>query len=501
VRRIVHDVLQGLAVIHQQGLVHQDIKPANILMTEDGRAKLADFGLATAVSLNDAAPSGTGPITGTPGYMAPEQVTRSAPVTAATDCYSLALTTITLLSGKRPYGPGKPLEILQRVASASAPQPEDFDIEGPIASWLSAILDRDPAARQADVETLLQSLPPSDCTRLSAPAILDAASLDRKNSDDVGKQAPESQPIAGQTLRSAPILMRVVVACLLLVGVGGAGSFFMTPQKTGGTTLSGADKEQLPQETPEQVAALPTRPNVPKRFQDWPDLGVQAQPWHDWWAALTPDEWRSLPGAIVTLSPEGLVVSGVDHLRLAVPDPSSTWEANPGVLTPSNGFGLDDFHTPLGHRRQEVVWADVAAGLEGWQPVRLQPLLPASVTAQLQMSDAAVRAPAARGSVAVKLLPADAAWSLWYAWSQSAALAARENWLGSQWQDALGESMQPHATGDLHVIGEINPGAWKLNGVHLSVRFPGLTQWQEFRYDNELRAFFGQQGALHPKRP
>ena len=94
---IVQDILAALAATHSSGTVHRDVKPSNILIDSTGRAKLADFGIATAISANiiDAG-------RGTPGYMAPEQFgnpsdTQSGP---ATDIYSIGIVFLEMLSGK-----------------------------------------------------------------------------------------------------------------------------------------------------------------------------------------------------------------------------------------------------------------------------------------------------------------------------------------------------------------------------------------------------------------
>jgi serine/threonine-protein kinase len=96
---IVIDVLTGLSFTHKRGIVHRDIKPANIRVTEDGRAKLMDFGVAHLTSSNL---TSTGASLGTPVYMSPEQIT-GGKATPATDVFAVGAVLYELLTGCKPF--------------------------------------------------------------------------------------------------------------------------------------------------------------------------------------------------------------------------------------------------------------------------------------------------------------------------------------------------------------------------------------------------------------
>ena len=97
--RLTLEISEALNYAHSQGVVHRDIKPANILITDDGHAKIADFGVAR---LNHALTTHTGQIFGSPAYMAPEQLTRGQ-ADARSDLFSVGVMLYSMLTGFRPF--------------------------------------------------------------------------------------------------------------------------------------------------------------------------------------------------------------------------------------------------------------------------------------------------------------------------------------------------------------------------------------------------------------
>lgn len=111
--RIVERVAKALVHAHSQGLVHRDVKPANILLDRDGIAYLGDFGLA----INPASVNASDAITGTPAYMSPEQVMAgSRTLDGRSDVFSLGIVFYELLTGNRPFQ-GTPSEVIKQVVS------------------------------------------------------------------------------------------------------------------------------------------------------------------------------------------------------------------------------------------------------------------------------------------------------------------------------------------------------------------------------------------------
>ena len=109
-------VLNGLLYLHEQGVIHRDIKRANILTTKEGLVKLADFGVATRKDngLHESS------VVGTPYWMAPE-VIELAGATTASDIWSLGCTVIELLDGKPPYHKLQPMPALFRIVNDDHP--------------------------------------------------------------------------------------------------------------------------------------------------------------------------------------------------------------------------------------------------------------------------------------------------------------------------------------------------------------------------------------------
>ena len=149
------EVASALAAAHQAGIVHRDVKPSNVLITEDGTAKLTDFGVSHAAG--DVTLTSVGMVTGTPAYLAPE-VARGAATNPAADVFSLGATLYAALEGSPPFGTAEnPMALLHRVASGQINPPRR---SGPLAPLLMRMLAADPADRppMIDVSHTLSAL-------------------------------------------------------------------------------------------------------------------------------------------------------------------------------------------------------------------------------------------------------------------------------------------------------------------------------------------------------
>ncbi|MET8067714.1 serine/threonine-protein kinase, partial [Micromonospora sp. NPDC005313] len=133
----------ALAAAHAHGIVHRDVKPANVILAPCG-VKVLDFGIATPAGAPDPAPDGV--VVGTPAYLAPEQLDRQ-PATPAADMYALGVLLYYCLTGELPYEAGSATQLLGSRRRSPRPLPEVPGLPGEVAELCRRCLDADPSAR------------------------------------------------------------------------------------------------------------------------------------------------------------------------------------------------------------------------------------------------------------------------------------------------------------------------------------------------------------------
>jgi serine/threonine protein kinase len=213
VARIGLDVLAALDAAHRAGIVHRDVKPANVLVGPDGHACLTDFGIAT--STGDSSLTTQGAIIGSPSYMAPERANGEEPQPPV-DLWSLGATLYTAAEGRLAFDRGEPMATLLAVVSE---EPAPMTGAGPLEPVLLRLLAKDPAQR-ADVaearrglEAVLTGQPPAP-PRAAAPtptppppstprAPVGGGELQRLDSDDLRALASASKALLGDVARGA----------------------------------------------------------------------------------------------------------------------------------------------------------------------------------------------------------------------------------------------------------------------------------------------------------
>jgi eukaryotic-like serine/threonine-protein kinase len=146
---IITGVLDGLAAAHASGIVHRDIKPENVLLTADGRVKVADFGLARAQAA--AGHTRTGLLIGSVGYVPPEQVTGETTGPRG-DVYSAGVMLFEMLTGRQPFTGDTPLSVAYQHVNSSVPAPSTLapGIPAAVDQLVLAATSRDPLRRPAD---------------------------------------------------------------------------------------------------------------------------------------------------------------------------------------------------------------------------------------------------------------------------------------------------------------------------------------------------------------
>ena len=132
------EVARGLAFAHEHGLIHRDVKPQNVLLNGDGRAKVTDFGIARSLDV-DHGMTQTGTILGTSNYIAPEQAS-GQPVDAHTDVYSLGVVLYEMLTGELPF-PGESF-VAVAMKHIQEPAPNVLDVRGDVPLRVAEMVDR-----------------------------------------------------------------------------------------------------------------------------------------------------------------------------------------------------------------------------------------------------------------------------------------------------------------------------------------------------------------------
>jgi tRNA A-37 threonylcarbamoyl transferase component Bud32 len=157
---IVLQVAEALQHAHQRGIIHRDVKPKNIMLTRNGVAKLADMGLARAMSDREAAEAEQGKAFGTPYYISPEQIRGELNIGAQADIYSLGATLYHMVTGTVPYDGKNPSAVMHKHLKAELVPPDHVNPK--LSSGLSEVIEmmmaKDPRSRYQTCADLIRDL-------------------------------------------------------------------------------------------------------------------------------------------------------------------------------------------------------------------------------------------------------------------------------------------------------------------------------------------------------
>ncbi|MEV0531523.1 Stk1 family PASTA domain-containing Ser/Thr kinase [Kitasatospora sp. NPDC050463] len=175
---VLEPVLAALGAAHRAGLVHRDVKPENVLITDGGLVKVADFGLVRVLNAGDGAASSgtatTGTVLGTVSYLAPEQIRPGAGTDQRVDVYAAGILLYEMLTGHRPHTGENPVQVMYRHLHEDVPAPSLTvpSVVPELDAIVAGACARDPRARPYDAVELLASL--QRARRALTPAQLDA---------------------------------------------------------------------------------------------------------------------------------------------------------------------------------------------------------------------------------------------------------------------------------------------------------------------------------------
>ncbi|GAA3217985.1 serine/threonine-protein kinase [Actinocorallia longicatena] len=154
-RHLAIGMLTALAAIHEVGIVHRDFKPNNVLLDPDGGPRVVDFGIARTVNSQESAVTATGMVVGTPGYLAPEQLT-GAPLQPGVDIFAFAATMVFAATGQSPFEADTLPVIINRILND---EPDLSGIPASLRPVISRCLNKDAAQRPAALEALMDLVP------------------------------------------------------------------------------------------------------------------------------------------------------------------------------------------------------------------------------------------------------------------------------------------------------------------------------------------------------
>lgn len=253
---VLEQAAHGLAVIHRMGLVHRDIKPGNLMLTQHGQVKITDFGIAKAAA---AVPlTRTGMVVGTAQYVSPEQA-QGMKVTAASDVYSLGVVGYELLSGKRPFTGDSSVSVALAHVSAEPPA-LPISVSAPARELIEIALRKDPGQRFRDgnefqlaISQVRQGLRPAQpgghtqvvATEPSATAstqMLASVAEERTSRPEgayppsAATPAPREHEADKKSSKAGPVISAILLLALLAGGAAWAYTEGVFDRFTGGGT-------------------------------------------------------------------------------------------------------------------------------------------------------------------------------------------------------------------------------------------------------------------------
>jgi len=329
---VTADLLGALEASHVRGIVHRDVKPANVMVTPDGAVKVMDFGVARAVTDMSTSVTKTAAVIGTAHYLSPEQA-RGETVDARSDLYSTGCLLYELLTGRPPFQGDSAISVAYQHVRETAPPPSAFAAGLPpeIDSVVLAALAKRPDERYQSAEQMRAAILDVLAGRLPAALpVADAATVVRRASGSTGDAWTTQETPAVDLPTGSPrhrsrrkFAMLVAAAVVLLAGTVGAFAFNALGEdqpagQQAGTKVAPRNNPDRPPSAPSEAAAFDVSDTTSSEQGD----GTRVQPRRD---RTTPSDRNSEKAADPSPEPEQTEPTETTEQE-ASPTPSPTPE-------------------------------------------------------------------------------------------------------------------------------------------------------------------------------
>jgi serine/threonine-protein kinase len=225
---IVIQTAEALQHAHERGLIHRDVKPKNIMINREGVAKLADMGLARAISDKEAAEAEAGKAFGTPYYISPEQIRGEVNIGPPADIYSLGATLYHMVTGNVPFDGKNPSAVMHKHLKAELVAPDHVNpkLSAGISEVIEMMMAKDPRRRYQSCKDLLvdlRAIRKGETPPLAHKDVLpasDLASLAAAEASAMSEMAVDAS-VEGRPLVREPLVitLAIVAAVSIIVNI------------------------------------------------------------------------------------------------------------------------------------------------------------------------------------------------------------------------------------------------------------------------------------------